>query len=135
MKIRFTSVRFGEGYDAQEVDDFIDRCERAVRSGDGSVTAEEVTQKRFTPTRFREGYDMEEVDRFLDDVLVPLLSDPESFPHDPQRDYTGAALTPGTTAPRDGQRPATMPERPSGSALHPAERRPGFFARLFGGGR
>ena len=110
MEIRFTSARFGPGYDAQEVDDFIDRCERAVRSGDGSITAQEVTEKRFTPTRFREGYDMDEVDRFLDDVLVPLLNDPTQHPALPQQHVT-----------------ASVP--------HPAERRPGFFARLFGGDR
>ena len=110
MEIRFASTRFGPGYDTQEVDDFIDRCERAVRSGDGSITAQEVTEKRFTPTRFREGYDMDEVDRFLDDVLVPLLDDPTQHPALPQQHVT-----------------ASVP--------HPAERRPGFFARLFGGDR
>ena len=110
MEIRFASTRFGPGYDPQEVDDFIDRCERAVRSGDGSVTARQVAEKRFTATRFREGYDMDEVDRFLDDVLVPLLGNPAQPSDAPQQEVTG-------------------------SALHPAERRPGFLARLFGGGR
>ena len=53
---------------------------------------------------------MDEVDRFLDDVLVPLLNDPTQHPALPQQHVT-----------------ASVP--------HPAVRRPGFFARLFGGGR
>src|SRR5699024_7847773 len=92
MQIRFAPVRFREGYDIQEVDDLLDRCERALRSGDGSVTAETVQQLRLTPTRFGEGYDMEDVDRFLDGVLLPLLASPERFPYDRDRDYTGADL-------------------------------------------
>lgn len=139
MQIRFAPVRFREGYDMQEVDDLLDRCERALRSGDGSVTAETVQQLRLTPTRFGEGYDMEDVDRFLDGVLLPLLASPERFPYDPDRDYTGADLLREARAREKQQRVtelrAAKSERASGSMLHPAESRPGLLSRLFGGGR
>ena len=139
MEIPFTSARFGPGYDAQEVDDFIDRCERAVRSGDGSITAQEVTETRFTPTRFREGYEMDDVDRFSDGVLVPLVTSPETFPYEPDRDYTGADLSKEARMlakrQRAEDRRAAKAEKASGSAIHPAQRRPGLLGRLFGTGR
>ncbi|QNN83143.1 DivIVA domain-containing protein [Brachybacterium sp. Z12] len=139
MQIRFMPVRFGEGYDMQEVDDFIDRCERALLSGDGSATAETVQQHRFSPTRFREGYDMEDVDRFLDAVLLPLFTSPETFPYDPERDYTGADLSKEARVlakqQRAAERRAAKGERASASAVHAAERRPGLLGRLFGAGR
>ncbi|GAA4530718.1 hypothetical protein GCM10023160_32160 [Brachybacterium paraconglomeratum] len=139
MEIRFTPVRFNEGYDMQEVDGFLDLCERALLSGDGSVTADTVRQHRFATTKFREGYELDEVDRFLDGVLFPLFDSPETFPYDPDRDYTGVDLFAQARRlekqQRREERREAKVEGVSGSAAHPAERRPGFLRRLFGAGR
>jgi DivIVA domain-containing protein len=105
MKIRFSPVRFSEGYEMEEVDDFLDRVERALLSGDGSVTAQDVAGARFTPVRFAEGYDMQEVDAALDDVLMPLITGSRSY--DPEHDYS----------PRSASR---------------TSQGPGFLARLLG---
>lgn len=113
MRIRFSTRRFGEGYDTDEVDAFLDRCEQALVRRDGSLTAEEALGQRFTPRR--SGYAMDEVDEFLDTVLVPMLKDPQAHPYDPEREHTVGA-----------GRAANGPSS--------AEQRPGFFSRLFGGG-
>lgn len=65
---RFGLARFREGYDALEVDAFVERIMATVegRPVDLPVTAEEVRDISFTPVRIREGYDVEEVDAFLD---------------------------------------------------------------------
>ena len=115
---RFRPVRFGEGYDMQEVDDFIDRIEHALHTGDGSVTADQILQQRFTRTRFSEGYAMDDVDRYLDRVPLPQL----------QAGSAGPALS--GPAPSG---PATVRDLPD--ADRPAERRPGLLRRLFGGER
>lgn len=115
---RFRPVRFGEGYDMQEVDDFIDRIEHALHTGDGSVTADQILQQRFTQTRFSEGYAMDDVDRYLDRVALPQL----------QAGSAGPA--PSGPAPSG---PATARDLPD--ADRPAERRPGLLRRLFGGDR
>lgn len=122
MDVRFTPTRFSAGYDMDEVDHFLDRCDRALDSGDGSVTAEMVLGVRFTPTRFAEAYAMDEVDRFLDEVLAPRF----------------AALTDITA---DGPQAQSPPRSPtaapgplagaSGPVPHSAEQR-GFLSRLFG---
>ncbi|WP_433006305.1 DivIVA domain-containing protein [Kribbella sp. CA-294648] len=65
---RFTPVKFSEGYDMSEVDDFVDRVMATVngRPVDRPVTAHEIRTIKFTPVRFREGYDVMEVDLFLE---------------------------------------------------------------------
>ncbi|WP_422116966.1 DivIVA domain-containing protein [Brachybacterium sp. UNK5269] len=123
LNIRFSTTRFGEGYVMDEVDAFLDRCEQALLHRDGSLTAQEALGQRFTVTRFQEGYSMQEVDDFLDAVLVPMLEDPAAHPYDPQRDLSAGA---GGAA--------AAPSDPAGPR-HPAEPRPGFLARLLGGGR
>lgn len=139
MDVRFTATRFGEGYDMQEVDDFLDRCDRALATGDGSVTAQSVRDMRFTPARFREAYRMDEVDDFLDAVLVLRFVELEAG--GPQLG-TLAAGTPGSAAEPDHQgdslpsAPATGADHGDGGrGIHPAEPRPGLLRRLFGGGR
>lgn len=126
MDVRFTPARFRAGYDLTEVDAFLDRCDQALSSGDGSITAQSVLAMRFTPTKFREGYEMDEVDAFLDDVLAPRF----------------AALGPGGAAAQAAPAqdaaqgspaqpdPALGAQRP---VPHPAEQRGGFFSRLFRG--
>lgn len=131
---RFRPVRFGAGYEPQEVDEFVDRIQRALRTGDGSVTAKGVLQKRFTNTRFSEGYAIHDVDDYLDNVAVPQLrarseqpssSEPGSIPGG----SSGADLAWGPARP--------SPERDTPAdhgVLHPP-RRPGLLSRLFGVGR
>jgi DivIVA domain-containing protein len=65
---RFTAVRWREGYDSAQVDEFVDRVMATVngRPVDRPVTAAEVRNVQFTPVRLSEGYDPEEVDAFLD---------------------------------------------------------------------
>jgi DivIVA domain-containing protein len=64
----FTRVRWSEGYNITEVDQFV---QRLLATLDGRpvaepVTADEVRNVAFSPVRFREGYDVAEVDQFLD---------------------------------------------------------------------
>ena len=65
---RFGVVRFKEGYDMGEVDDFLDRLFATLegRPVGQPVTASDVKAVMFTPVRMREGYEVEDVDRFLD---------------------------------------------------------------------
>ena len=66
--VRFTPVRFREGYDMSEVDDFLDQVVAALESG--APVADLVEHARFTPVRMREGYDMADVDDFLARVVA-----------------------------------------------------------------
>jgi DivIVA domain-containing protein len=72
---RFQATKFREGYDQDEVDDFLDRVVATLR-GDGvdpvRLRADEVRTIRFQATKFRDGYDQDEVDRFLDDIVLEL---------------------------------------------------------------
>ncbi|WP_188726453.1 DivIVA domain-containing protein [Pseudoclavibacter endophyticus] len=76
---RFSTTRFGAGYDQREVDTFLEKLTAALRrleTGDhleaGGVNSEEVINVRFTPSRFRVGYDAPEVDEFLDRIVIEL---------------------------------------------------------------
>jgi DivIVA domain-containing protein len=64
----FTRVRWREGYDITEVDEFVGRLLATLdgRPVTTPVTADEVRNATFSPVRLREGYHVEEVDRFLD---------------------------------------------------------------------
>lgn len=61
----FTTGRFREGYDPQDVDAFVDRVFAALDGGE-ALTSADIRGISFTPVRFREGYDVAEVDAFLD---------------------------------------------------------------------
>ncbi len=66
----FSTVRFMEGYDIDEVDSFIRDVEPQVagNSPDAEL-AHRITAARFTPVRMRRGYDMREVDAYLDQLV------------------------------------------------------------------
>lgn len=139
LDVRFETTRFGEGYDQQEVDEFLDLCERALATRDGSVTARSVVHHRFTTTRFREAYDMNQVDVFLDEELTPRFAalergeEPEPLPGgDPGRGPAGARadrpVAPRTTPPAQDRDPATG-RLLGGDA---SGRRPGLLDRLLG---
>ena len=66
----FTPVRLREGYNMEQVDDFVDRVMATVNGlpVDRPVTPREIRKVKFTPVRLTEGYDVEEVDNFLDEA-------------------------------------------------------------------
>lgn len=136
MDVRFTTTRFADAYEITEVDDFLDRCDRALATGDGSVTTEDVRGARFTPVRFRPGYAMEEVDDFLDDVLAPRLE--AAAGGTPSADGADSADAASSSAALSDVGSATSAGSPTGdgtAGAHPAEAKPGLFARLFGRSR
>ncbi len=73
---RFRPTRFRQGYDQDEVDDFLDEVQQALdahdRGGALTLTPEDVVAVRFQPTAFRPGYAQEDVDDFLDEVVLEL---------------------------------------------------------------
>jgi len=69
--VQFRTVRFTEGYDEDQVDDFLDQVALALAEpadGPQRLTSAEVKRIDFKATRLKEGYDMDEVDSFLDRV-------------------------------------------------------------------
>ncbi|TDU82563.1 DivIVA domain-containing protein [Kribbella voronezhensis] len=66
----FTPVRLREGYNMEQVDDFVDRVMATVNGlpVERPVTPREIHKVKFTPVRLTEGYDVEEVDKFLDEA-------------------------------------------------------------------
>ncbi|MEV8378306.1 DivIVA domain-containing protein [Kribbella sp. NPDC056861] len=66
----FTTVKYAEGYDMAQVDDFVDRVMATVNGlpVDRPVTPAEIRKVQFTPVRFREGYDVMQVDLFLEEA-------------------------------------------------------------------
>ncbi|MFC0628368.1 DivIVA domain-containing protein [Kribbella deserti] len=71
---QFNLVRFQEGYDPAEVDEFVDRVMATVTGQPTSqpITVQDVQNVQFTPVRFREGYSVEDVDAWLDTVQAWL---------------------------------------------------------------
>ncbi|WP_072312684.1 DivIVA domain-containing protein [Agrococcus sp. Marseille-P2731] len=80
----FSMTRFAPGYEADEVDDYLDRIVLTLRGyleGDGAaieLLSDDVAAARFATTRFREGYAAGEVDAFLDEVRATLRSHEQS---------------------------------------------------------
>ncbi|HST82530.1 MAG TPA: DivIVA domain-containing protein [Kineosporiaceae bacterium] len=72
--VRFRVFRFRAGYDQDEVDDFLDLIDTALRSTSTTrhLSARQVRRKKFTKTWMRAGYDIDEVDTFLDRVIDEL---------------------------------------------------------------
>jgi DivIVA domain-containing protein len=69
--VQFKTVRFAEGYDEDQVDDFLDTVALALADPAGGpqrLTSAEVKRIDFKVTRLKEGYDMDEVDSFLDRI-------------------------------------------------------------------
>lgn len=76
LNAKFQPTKFRDGYDQDEVDDFLDRVVETLRARQdgraGTLTSADVAAQRFSPTKFREGYDPEDVDRLLDQVRATL---------------------------------------------------------------
>ncbi len=81
-RLAFTRVRFREGYTRSEVDAFVDRAARALRSPVPDLRPEDVRAVTFTPVRVREGYEMAEVDAYLDGVEQELAARRHGLPDD-----------------------------------------------------
>ena len=75
VETSFSMTRFQDGYDCDEVDDFLDACVEAMR-GTASMTGADVRAHRFTATRFRDGYAPEEVDVMLERIARTLETPP-----------------------------------------------------------
>jgi DivIVA domain-containing protein len=62
---RFRPTLFRPGYDAGEVDTFMQVVEDAMRSPAPRVSADDVARQRFTPVLLKPGYRMDDVDAYL----------------------------------------------------------------------
>ncbi len=74
LNSRFQTTKFREGYDQDEVDDFLDRVVHTLRAREAgtpdptALTADDIAATRFRATKLREGYDQDDVDALLDRV-------------------------------------------------------------------
>jgi DivIVA domain-containing protein len=114
LAAKFQSTKFTEGYDQDEVDDFLDRVVATLRAREGGapadrpVTVGDLDAPAFTTTKFREGYAQDDVHALLARVRVALGGAPSA----------PAIVPPERTAPEVGP---------------VVEERRGFWRRLFGG--
>ncbi len=69
----FGTVRMREGYDLDDVDDFVDLVVDSLDGkGNRKVTPEQIERYEFKIVRMRTGYSMEDVDRWLDEAAAEL---------------------------------------------------------------
>lgn len=79
----FSTSRYREGYDIDEVDSFLDALAANYRILDGvpehgdhamalDLTPQLIVDQRFKTARFAESYDMSDVDEFLDAIVADL---------------------------------------------------------------
>ena len=106
--VQFTPVRFREGYELQQVDEFLDQLEAAIEAG--RPIAPMVEAARFRMVRRQESYEMGEVDEFLDEVV-----------------RLSGASGPPTVSSTDTAYGASFPV----AAKSVIEERPGLMSRLF----
>ena len=86
-EVVFTTVRFAEGYDPEEVDALLDEVVETLESRDEPrLTADDVVNRRFRATKFRAGYHQDEVDVFLDRVVETLRRRTGEAGREPLRD-------------------------------------------------
>ncbi|SEG86955.1 DivIVA domain-containing protein [Thermomonospora echinospora] len=72
--IEFSGAGMRTGYDARDVDAFLDRVVAGLRGAGPPVTAGDVRASSFRTVRFGPGYDEREVDRFLTELADALES-------------------------------------------------------------
>jgi len=113
LDARFTVTRFREGYDQNEVTEFLHQASAALAawehgSGAPGLSGDDVVKQRFTPTKFDNGFDQDEVDVFLDRVVVALREHaaapptvaftlPVAEPVEAQPALVASSSMPGTT--------------------------------------
>ena len=61
----FRHTRLRTGYAIDEVDQFVEVVEKALRSVSPRLRAEEVAGRQFSQVMFKPGYRMEDVDKYL----------------------------------------------------------------------
>jgi DivIVA domain-containing protein len=76
----FRIHRLGEGYDPDEVDDYLDAIAASMMGGGPPVTAWDVRQHEFTHIRKRHFFDTEEVDDFLECIAQTLEGRAGDYP-------------------------------------------------------
>jgi len=112
--VRFKATKFRDGYDQDEVDDFLDRVVaglRARQTGEpGALTPADLDGARFTATKFREGYDMADVDEFLDRVRAEVGGSPAPRTTADEATIPAPAQAP-TSKTTDKQIPGMIPQR------------------------
>ena len=91
LNAKFTATKFREGYDQDQVDDFLDRVVATLRAREAgrpepaAVSVVELDGRTFTTTKFRQGYEIQDVDALVQRVRETLLTAP-------------AAVTPAVSA-------------------------------------
>ena len=84
---KFSATRFSEGYEQDEIDEFLDEITETLRAWEkrtaagasqsadapsGMLTSQDVLNKKFSVGKFFEGYEQSEVDAFLDEIMRAL---------------------------------------------------------------
>jgi len=87
MNAKFSATRFSEGYEQDEIDEFLDEITETLRAWEkrtaagasqsadapsGMLTSQDVLNKKFSVGKFFEGYEQSEVDAFLDEIMRAL---------------------------------------------------------------
>jgi DivIVA domain-containing protein len=76
----FGTVRMREGYDLDDVDDFVDLVIDTLEGrGAKRVTPEQIEQYEFRVVRMKTSYDMEDVDRWLDEAAAELRARAKTY--------------------------------------------------------
>lgn len=114
----FAQTQFADGYDEQQVDEFLDRVVGALRhheagaAGPAGLTAADVHAVRFASVRARRGYSLTDVDELLAQVVQTLAEyegvtppAPDATPHPTAgSDRPTASPSGGTNRPSLGAR-------------------------------
>ncbi len=119
LNAKFRATKFRDGYDQDEVDDFLDRVVEALRARDAgqvpALSVADLERVRFTSVKFREGYEPSDVDELIDRVRADLGGAAGAAPA-----QAGSSAAFGVTPPplpngpadaTDGQIPGMVPQR------------------------
>ena len=106
LMTKFQPTKFRQGYDQDQVDDFLDTVTAILRSHeaggpfDAVAAAELCRTARFRPTKLREGYDQQQVD----DLLARLAQQFSTLAGGASPG-SGTVATPSSSGPRPGEHP------------------------------
>jgi DivIVA domain-containing protein len=119
---KFQPTKFREGYDQDEVDDFLDEVVAVLRRHeagepiDAHAAAEMCRSALFQPTKFREGYNQDEVDDLLD-RLVQGFDELARGGYAPPSSPAGGHAPASSAAGGDRHRPVARPARPEDQVI------------------
>jgi DivIVA domain-containing protein len=119
---KFSTTKFREGYDIEEVDGYLDEIGQTLTSLEGGaapatpglVGPEDVLAKVFDTVKFREGYAIDEVDDLLD-VVVQALQE-----HKARALATGAQPVVSAPRPTASQPTGSQPAVPATTGAQPS---------------